>query len=339
MQMKKTVAVVNLKGGVGKTTTAVNFAACLGEMGRKVLLVDMDPQGSASLSVGIINEGSELLDALQTNSALPVVATEVHNLDLVPSGMAMATANQWFTGDNVNEILFHCLGQTRGDYDLVVIDCPPSLSFHTMNALMACQHVIVPVEASFLGLNGLKQMATAIESVKPQNPDIKIDAIIPCRAHRRRRIHWEIMDKLKELFPGKVSPIIRENVALTEAPGKGKPVIVTARVSKGADDYRLVTLWIDEQINGAQAPVQNQFAGVAVENSVSESAESFQPGVAAESSVSESTESFQPDVAAESNVSESSISYQPDAAAENSISESSISYQPPVVEDRDNGSY
>ncbi len=277
MQMRKTVAVVNLKGGVGKTTTAVNFAACLGEMGRKILLVDMDPQGSASLSVGVINEGSELLDALQTNSALPVVSTEVHNLDLVPSGMAMATANQWFTGDNVNEILFQCLGQTRGDYDLVVIDCPPSLSFHTMNALMACQHVIVPVEASFLGMNGLKQMAVAIESVKPQNPDIKIEAVIPCRAHRRRRIHWEIMDQLNAMFPGRVSPIIRENVAITEAPGKGKPVIVTARVSKGADDYRLVTLWIDEQINGEQASTESPYAGVGVESSAGESAYSYEP--------------------------------------------------------------
>ncbi len=264
--MKRVVSVVNLKGGVGKTTTAVNLAACWGEMGKKVLLVDMDPQGSASMSVGIMNEGGELLDALQSKTALPVVSTEVPNLDLVPSGMAMATANQWFTGDNANEILFHCLGLTRGDWDLVVIDCPPSLGFHTMNALMTSQHVIVPVEASPLGLNGLKQMAVAIEAVKPLNPEVKIDAVIPCRAHRRRRIHWEIMDNLKEMFPGKVSPIIRENVALTEAPGKGKPVIMTARVSKGADDYRLVTMWVDEQINGKAEPAAEQFASVGVQS-------------------------------------------------------------------------
>ena len=286
--MKRVVSVVNLKGGVGKTTTAVNLAACWGEMGKKVLLIDMDPQGSASMSVGIMNEGSELLDALQNKRSLPVVSTEVPNLDLVPSGMAMATANQWFTGDNANEILFHCLGLTRGEWDLVVIDCPPSLGFHTMNALMACQHVVVPVEASPLGLNGLKQMATAIESVKPLNPEVSIDAVIPCRAHRRRRIHWEIMDKLKEMFPAKVSPIIRENVALTEAPGKGKPVIMTARVSKGADDYRLVTLWVEERIKGQDEVVEEQFASVGFHSSpviASENNYSYQQPAASDDSL------------------------------------------------------
>jgi len=273
--MKRAVSVVNLKGGVGKTTTAVNIAACWGEMGKKVLLIDMDPQGSASVSVGVVNEGEELLSALQSKSALPVVSTEVPNLDLVPSGMAMAMATQWFTGSNENEILFHCLGLTKGNWDIVVIDCPPSLGFHTMNALMACQHVIVPVEASPLGLNGIKQMAAAIESVKPQNPDIKIEAVIPCRAHRRRRIHWEIMDNLKEIFPGKVSPIIRENVALTEAPGKGKPVIMTARISKGADDYRLVTLWVDEQISGKEDSREEQYAGAGVQSAPSSAGNRF----------------------------------------------------------------
>lgn len=274
--MKRVVSVVNLKGGVGKTTTAVNIAACWGEMGKKVLLIDMDPQGSASLSVGVMSEGDELMNSLQSKSTLPVVPTDVPNLDLVPSGMAMATGVQCFTGFNANEILFHCLALTRGDWDLVIIDCPPSLGFHTMNALMACQHVIVPVEASPLGLNGIRQMASAIESVKPQNPDIKIEAVVPCRAHRRRRIHWEVMDKLKEMFPGRISPIIRENVALAEAPGKGKPVIMSARISKGADDYRLVTLWIDEQINSKEFAEEEQFAGAGDARSAAENRFSYQ---------------------------------------------------------------
>lgn len=250
--MKHVVSVVNLKGGVGKTTTAVNLAACWGEAGKKVLLVDMDPQGSASLSVGVANEGKELLYALCNKLKLPVVSTNVPGVDLVPSGMEMAEAGQLSATGFGNDILFHCLGLTNGNWDHVIIDCPPGLGFHTMNSLMASQHVLVPVEASFLGMNGLKQMVKAIESVRPQNPDIKIEAIIPCRAHRRRRIHWEIMDKLKEMFPGKVSPIIRENVSVAEAPGHGKPVIISARVSKGADDYRVVMLWLDEQFSGVQ---------------------------------------------------------------------------------------
>ncbi|RJQ43131.1 MAG: ParA family protein [Nitrospiraceae bacterium] len=256
--MKNVVAVVNLKGGVGKTTTAVNLAACWTEIGKKVLLVDMDPQGSASLSIGVMSEGDELLDALQNISALPVVATVLPGLDLVPSGMALANAGLWHSESRGTDVLTRCLGQTEGTWDFVVIDCPPSLGFHTMNSLMACQYVVIPVETSFLGLNGLKQMAGAIQSLKTENPDIEIEAIIPCRAQPRRRIHWDIMDTLKEMFPRKVSPIIRENVSLAEAPGRGKPVILTDRISKGADDYRLVTLWIDERINGTEDSGINQ---------------------------------------------------------------------------------
>jgi chromosome partitioning protein len=256
--MKKVLSVVNLKGGVGKTTTAVNLAACWGETGKKVLLVDMDPQGSASISVGIMNEGDELLEALQSMSGLPIVSTEVPGLDLVPSGMALATANLLQAGSGENNALTKCLEQTDGNWDLIVIDCPPSLGFHTLNALMASQHVIIPVETSFLGLNGLKQMVTAIESCKLKNMELNIEAVIPCRAQRRRRIHWDIMDTLKEMFPRKVSPIIRENVSLAEAPGRGKPVILTDRLSKGADDYRLVTLWLDGLITGSEDAEINQ---------------------------------------------------------------------------------
>lgn len=254
--MKHVLSVVNLKGGVGKTTTAVNLAACWGEMGKKILLVDMDPQGSASLSVGIDNEGIELLEALQKSVALPVVSTEVPGVDLVPSGIAMAAANSWSSGSGGNEILFHCLGVTRGNWDHVIIDCSPGLGFHTLNALMASQHVLVPVEASFLGMHGLRQIVGAIENVKPMNPDIEIKAVIPCRAQRRRRIHWEIMDNLEDMFPGRVSPIIRENVSLAEAPGRGKPVIMSARMSKGADDYRLVAMWLDDKINKREMTVE-----------------------------------------------------------------------------------
>jgi chromosome partitioning protein len=256
--MKKVVSVVNLKGGVGKTTTAINLAACWGELGKKVLVIDMDPQGSATISLGVMNEGNELLNALQGMSELPVISTQVPGLDLVPSGMALATAGMLHDGSSGNDRLEKCIEQTQGDWDLAVIDCPPSLGFHTINALMASRHVIIPVETSFLGLNGLKQMVAAIETCKLKNPEITIEAIIPCRAQRRRRIHWDIMDTLKEMFPRKVSPIIRENVSLAEAPGRGKPVIMTDRLSNGADDYRLVTLWLDEVFNGSGDPEINQ---------------------------------------------------------------------------------
>ncbi len=263
--MRQIISVVNLKGGVGKTTSAVNIAACWGEIGKKVLLIDLDPQGSASLSVGISSEGLELFKALQNTTALPVVSTDIPGVDIVPSGIALATAGQWLSGEEAVNILTPCLEQTQGDWNHIIIDCPPSLGVLSNNALMASQHVFVPVEASFLGLNGVKQMITAIDSVKIQNPSIKIEAVIPCRAHRRRRIHWDIMDKLKEMFPGRVSPIIRENVSLAEAPGRGKPVIMSSRISKGADDYRLVTLWLDEKMNRTERienVIENNFTGL-----------------------------------------------------------------------------
>ncbi|MBW2466176.1 MAG: ParA family protein [Deltaproteobacteria bacterium] len=242
--MRQVVSVVNLKGGVGKTTSAVNIAACLGEIGKSVLLIDLDPQGSASLSLGIENSGEELLFALNNETPLPVMPIEIKGVELVPSGMSLATGQLEESGN----ALARCLEETPGDWEYVIIDCPPSYGNLTTNALIASTRVVVPVEASFLGLNGLKQMVSAIGSLRPQNPGLEIEAILPCRAHRRRRIHWEIMDSFNSMFPGKVSPIIRENVSLAAAPGIGKPVIYSDRLSKGADDYRFVTLWLDDRL-------------------------------------------------------------------------------------------
>ena len=238
----------NNKGGVGKTSLIYHLAWMYASQGKRVVIVDLDPQGSASLSIGVINEGRELQNALQKIVALPVVSTNVPGLDLVPAGPELVAARNVFVDGPGDEIFNSCLRQTSGDWDCVIIDCPPSLDVLTMSALMACQHVIVPVEASFLGLNGVKQMVAAIDSVKSRRPELDIRAIVPCRAHPRRRIHWEIMEKLKGMFPGKVSPIIHENVSLAEAPGRGKPVIMTSRISRGSDDYRLVSLWLSDQL-------------------------------------------------------------------------------------------
>jgi chromosome partitioning protein len=238
------IAVANLKGGVGKTTSAVNIAACWGEAGKKVLLVDLDPQGSASMSFGIKDEGNDLLQALQKTIALPVVHTKANGVDLVPSGPHFAAARQRFTGTIGNELLLRCLKQTHGDWGEVIIDCPPSLGILTMTALWASNHVIVPVEASFLAMSGLTQMMDTISSVGKHHPGLELGAIIPCRAHPRRRVHQAIMDQLGKLFPDKVSPAVRENAALTEAPGHGKPVILFASRSNGAEDYRQVASWL-----------------------------------------------------------------------------------------------
>jgi chromosome partitioning protein len=229
---------------VGKTTSAVNIAACWGEAGEKVLLVDLDPQGSASTSFGIKSDGNDLLQALQKTIALPVLSTQAEGVDLVPAGPHLATARQRFTGSIGKELLLRCLKQMQGNWDKVMIDCPPSLGILTMAALWASNNVIIPVEANYLAMNGLKQMVDAVESVGNDHPGIAIRAVIPCRAHPRRRVHQAIMEQFEKLFPEKVSPIVRENAALAEAPGRGRPVILFASRSNGAEDYRQVASWL-----------------------------------------------------------------------------------------------
>jgi len=131
----------------------------------------------------------------------------------------------------------------------VIIDCPPSLGVLTMAALWASSGVIVPVEASYLAMSGLDQIVDTVRSVENDHKDLSILAIIPCRAHPRRRVHQEILDRFEKLFPGKISPAVRENVSLTEAPGHGLPVILSASKSHGAEDYRLVASWLSRQIS------------------------------------------------------------------------------------------
>lgn len=242
--MPQVVAVVNHKGGVGKTTSAVNIAACWGELGKKVLVIDLDPQGSASLSLGVADDGSALLQSLQKTIALPVRPTKTPRVDLVPAGHGLAEARERFAGIIGGELLARCLKCTPGGWDFVIIDCPPSLGIFTRNALTASGHVLIPVEANFLSYNGLRQMIDAVNSFRSHNPSLAIRAIIPCRAQMRRRIHEEFLEKIGHLLPGGISPTVRENVALAEAPGKGLPVILYHPNSNGSYDYRRVAEWL-----------------------------------------------------------------------------------------------
>lgn len=242
--MRQVVSVVNHKGGVGKTTSVVNIAACWGELGKKVLVIDLDPQGSASLSFGVADDGSALFQSLQKTTALPVLPTRARGVELVPAGHGLAEARHRFAGVIGGELLVRCLKYTPGEWDFVIIDCPPSLGIFTRNALMASGHVLIPVEANFLSFNGLRQMIEAVNSFKAHNQSLAIRAIIPCRAQTRRRIHEEFLEKIGELLPGGISPTVRENVSLAEAPGSGLPVILCYPHSNGAYDYRRVAEWL-----------------------------------------------------------------------------------------------
>jgi chromosome partitioning protein len=245
--------VVNHKGGVGKTTSAVNIAACLGEMGQRVLLVDMDPQGSASMFLGRDDDGQRLLGALQHVAALPVLEEVASGLDLVPAGPHLIEANQRFTVGMGKELLERCLKRTPGDWDWVLIDCPPNIGVLTVMALRAGSLALVPVEASWLAMRGLDQLMGFFASLHHHIADVELAGIVPCRAHPRRRVHGQIMAELERRFPGLVTPEVRENVSLAEAPGAGRPVMATAPRSHGAEDYRQVAQWLAGHLSQRKA--------------------------------------------------------------------------------------
>lgn len=242
--MRRTIAIVNHKGGVGKTTSAVNIAAGLAELGHKTLLIDLDPQGSASLMLGMENSGEELLLAMQRTQSLPLIHHVSSGIDLVPSGPDLVKARQMFSGVIGAELLGRCLKVTVGEWDWIIIDCPPSLGILTHNALLSSNEIIIPVETNYLAFAGITQMLQTIEKMRSLNKDLSLRAIIPCRVHSRRKIHQQFMQKLDQLFPGKVAPPVRENVALAEAPSHGQPVLVYAPRSNGTQDYRQVTRWL-----------------------------------------------------------------------------------------------
>ena len=242
------VAVANQKGGVGKTASAVNLAAALGETGERVLVVDLDPQGSASAWLGVEDDGAELLEALAGAAELPVVETDTPNVDLVPGGLALAGAERRLAAViGPERLLWESLGKTAGPWAWVFIDTPPSLGVLTINALAAAERVLVPVEAHPLGLRGVAELRRTVEAVAERlNPGVELLGVLPCRAHPRRRLHAEAMEALERAFPGRVGPMIRENVALAEAPAHGQPVTIYAPRSNGAMDYRKAAGWIRE---------------------------------------------------------------------------------------------
>ena len=242
--MNPIITFANYKGGVGKTTSAVNIASVLGEMGKKVLIIDLDPQGSASLHFGVRDEGREFLRALEKTIALPVIHTAAGGVDLTPSGPALAEAVQRFSGTLGADLLGRCLMRTQGDWGLIIIDCPPSLGILTSSALRVSQHLIIPIEANPLSLDGLNRMIETLDSIRREGSRLSILGIIPCRANPRRRIHKEILADLEKMFPGKIAPAIRENVALAEAPARGQPITLYAPDSNGAADYRRVAQWL-----------------------------------------------------------------------------------------------
>jgi chromosome partitioning protein len=240
----RVIAIVNQKGGVGKSTTAVNLGASLALMGRRVLLVDIDPQGNTTTGVGIDKRTIEAdsYAMLLDHAAVADVAqpTDVENLWIVPATLALAGAEIELVTTGAREHrLKEALAAAAGAYDYVLIDCPPSLGLLTVNALTAAQEIIIPVQAEYYALEGLSQLTTIVDRVREGlNPDLAILGVLITMFDGRTRLAVEVLDEVHRYFPERVFHTqIPRNIRLSEAPSYGKPAVLFDPKSRGAQAY------------------------------------------------------------------------------------------------------
>lgn len=240
----RTIAIMNQKGGTGKTTTAVNLAAALGESGKKVLVVDLDPQANATSWLGVHPEGKGVLEVFLGQKTLTelVHETVAPGVDLVPSTSWLVGVEKAMASEVGPEtILSTHLGKlTKGRWDFVLMDCPPTLGLLAVSALTACRELLVPVSAEILSVGGVAQLLQTMEAVKDRlNPQLRLSGVLVCRLDSRTRHGPEVEKSLRDSFKGKVyRSTIRENVRLTESPSFGQPITQYAPSSPGAEDYR-----------------------------------------------------------------------------------------------------
>lgn len=236
-------AIMNQKGGSGKTTTTVNLAAALGEKGRKVLVIDMDPQASASMWFGLRDAGKELLQVLTGpgNLSDEIRPTGAPFVYMVPCSTWLASAEKALADVAKPELILRKkLAKLAEDWDYCIIDCPPMMGILSISALAAATEVMVPVEAHVLALSGLNQVLATIEVVRNTlNTELKLGGILACRVDRRTTHCNEVLEQLQSRFPKEMyTTVIRENVRLAEAPSYAKPITLYDRTSTGAQDYR-----------------------------------------------------------------------------------------------------
>lgn len=238
-------SVVNQKGGVGKTTTAANVGAGLAQLGRKVLLIDIDAQANLSAHFGLpsddIDQQPSMYDVLRHGTKLREAIVSIGDrLELAPASLLLSAADLELGGVIGRELLLKkALSTVADDYDYVIIDCPPSLGLLSLNGLVACTRVIVPVQSEYLALHGVRQLLDTIDQVRSAyNPSLAVGGVVLCLHDSRRRLARSVADTIREYFGNLVfDTVIRTNVALAEAPAQGSSIFKYDPRSSGAEDY------------------------------------------------------------------------------------------------------
>lgn len=239
------LAVVNQKGGVGKSTTAVNLAACLGEIGQRVLLVDLDPQGNATSGFGLSRSQREycIYDALLGDVSIETLIepVEIEHVFVIPATIQLAGAEiELVSAFSRESKLRRVLDPVLGDFDFVIIDCPPSLGLLTVNALTAAQGLIIPIQCEYYALEGLSKLLDSVRLVKAHlNARLEIFGVVMTMYDSRTRLSQQVVDEVRDFFDNEVfSTLIPRTVRLSEAPSFGQPIIMYDPAGKGALAYR-----------------------------------------------------------------------------------------------------
>ena len=245
--MGRVIAVANQKGGVGKTTTAINLSACLAEKGQKVLAIDMDPQGNMTSGLGIDKDEVEknIYDLMIGQAGVDEVLQKkaIENLDVIPTSIDLSAAEIELIGvDDKEFIIRNAVQPIKDDYDYIIIDCPPSLSMLTINAMTTADSVLVPIQCEYYALEGLTKLIHTIELVQNRlNPDLDIEGVVFTMYDARTNLSLQVVENVKNNLDQSIyKTIIPRNVRLAEAPSYGLPITLYDKRSVGAESYRLL---------------------------------------------------------------------------------------------------